>query len=156
MFYEEETRSSEPLSLNSRGQSLLNSAARWAKFIAIVNFITCGIMAILALTAKFWFSSVYGNALAVSGMAGMGSTILSVSYLIGAAVGIVVALYLYRFAVKTRQALNQQDNRLLTESIGELNTYFRINGIILILFLAFLALAFVGGFMAAIAAGIAA
>ena len=130
--------------------SYLASAAKWAKFIAIMGFIGCGLMAIMGMTAGLWMSAlssasdIYGGAGTYAG----GSVVLTITYLIMAVVYFFLAWYLYRFGVKTQQALAQ--NGELTEAFANLKNLFQLYGIIIIISLAFVVLALVFIFLGAL------
>ncbi len=144
----EEVQITTPLPLDGTGQRFLSGAAQWAKFLAIVSFVMCGLLAIFALTVSLWMPAVagsYGGAASVGDVTAMGAGFLTVTYLISAGIMFVITLFLYRFAVKAQQALAQRDSQLLGASFGDLNSCFKIYGIITIIGLAFLALALVFG-----------
>jgi hypothetical protein len=62
-------------------------------------------------------------------------------------IGVIIALpgfLLFSFSRKISKALFSENDALLEESLGSLNTYFTINGIIMVLSLLFYALMIVG------------
>jgi len=154
-FYNDELQPNRPLQLDGMAQNLLQGTAKWAKFLAIVSFIGCGLMALTAITAGLWMTPMRSSMAASGTLPGsvfaMGSGIFTATYLIMAAIYFLLALYLYRFATKAEQALLQGNNEALTESVGNLKNYFKINGILIIVALAFMALAIVIGIFAGIA-----
>ena len=158
IYTEEKEKSRDTLHLDPVGRDLLQGAAKWAKFIAIVSFVFCGIIALLALTAGLWFGAARSSMSAASdamGIFSMGSGVFTAMYLFYAGIYFIFAFYLYRFADKALRALTIQDGAALNESLGALNSYFRIQGVLLIVALAFLALAVVLVFVGTIIAGLA-
>jgi beta-lactamase regulating signal transducer with metallopeptidase domain len=104
----------------------LNTAAKWAQFLAIMGFISVGILclvgivmgAILSLTDKmssFPFPVPAG--------------LLGFIYIIIAFVYFFPALYLYRFSTSTTRALVLRDTPSLTDAINNLKKIFKFIGI---------------------------
>jgi len=62
-------------------------------------------------------------------------------------------LFLYRFSNRMQSALRSNDQQTLINSLGNLRAYFRFVGILVIIGLAFCALAFIFGGLAAALAG---
>ena len=150
--YTQEPVQSEDLKLGLMAKSYLAGAAKWAKFLAIVSFICCGLMVVMALSAGAWMSALGSSMGAYGAMYAAGSTaVFTITYLAAAIVSFILALFLFRFATKAQQALAQNDNGLVVESLGNLKNYFQINGIILIIALAFIALGIVIGIIAGVA-----
>lgn len=143
-----------PMSLDTTGQTLLRGAARWAQFMAVAAFVASGMMIVMALTAPLWFSAMRNLPGAeMNGMLSMGSGMFMGTYLFAGLIQFFFALYLYRFAVRAQRALALRDGAVLDESLAALGGYFRVQGILLIVFLGFMALALVGGLIGGIVAG---
>lgn len=115
----------------------LSEAARWAKFLAIMGFIACGIMVVagmLMAIAYFFMNHVparygySGRAINTAGRSGF----TGVVYLGGAVLYLFRCLYLYRFAVKMRSGLHERSQDELNESFTNLKKMFRYNGILTI------------------------
>ena len=156
-MYTQEPVQSEDLKLGKLAKMNLAGAAKWGKFIAILGFIGCGLMVVMAFSARVWTSSL----LAASGGAGMAAYgnmqagVFTVTYLVVAVIYLFLALYLYRFSTKAQRALASQDSGILADSLGNLGSLFRLYGILCIIGLAFVALAIVVGIIAGVAAAVA-
>ena len=79
----------------------------------------------------------------------MGTGLLTVYYLFIAAIYFFTSLFLFRFATKMKQALFTSDQENFNASLLNLKLVYRIMGIIMIIFLSFMALALIGGIFAA-------
>ena len=150
-LYSQEHENQREMRLNAAAKEHLGRAAKWARFIAIVGFVCSGLVAIAALSAGSWMAalstSTYGTA-----YAGMPAGVLTGSYLIAGILYFFMALFLYRFAAKAKQALAQQDEDSLTDSLANLKNLFQLYGILLIIALIFIALAILIGIVGGIAA----
>jgi uncharacterized membrane protein len=136
----------------------LTMAAKWAKFIAIVQFVLYGIALLFMLVgllgvvaAGASFSEMGG---AFNGMP-TGFMIGYFVFLIAAmAVSIFLAIYLYRFATKTLRAVHEGNDAVMTEAFADLGKYFRLTGIMFIAWIAVMVLIII--LMVAFAGSIAA
>ena len=116
-------------------RSHLWEAAKWAKFLAIVGFIMCGLLAIAGIYLGSVVSSTspyereYGSA---SVFAGLG-VFVSVLYVGFAIIWFFACLFLLRFANHMKNALNTDDQATLNSSFQNLKIMFRYVGIIAII-----------------------
>lgn len=124
----------------------LGETAKWAKFLAIVGFVFCGIMAIIAVFAGSLMSTAFGSMGGDGGMSGIFVTLL---YLVIAALYFFPCLYLFHFANKMQRALRQNDQGSLTDSFRNLKSCYKFLGILMIIVLAFYAIALIVGLFAA-------
>lgn len=135
-----------PVAHEIANATYLEKAAKWAKFIAIVNFIGIGLgligmlfMLLGMIIAGASFSEISG----IYGMAGIPgiSTGIVIGYLVFLvvilAVAIFLALYLLRFATKTLAAIQEGNEVAMTEALANLARYFQLSGILIIISLAF-------------------
>lgn len=119
----------------------LKSSAGWAQFLAIVNFICCGLVAlggIMLIILAFVFPAV-SDAMTVPGMPGSFGTamtgafiFLAILYLVIGVIGFILAYYLYQFSVDTKKAVLKLDTGFLTSGMGALHRYFKMSGILTI------------------------
>jgi len=117
----------------------LGETARWAKFLAIVGFIFCGLLALFALFAGSIFSAAM-RGFGGGGIAFGGGAVLTVVYLLLALLYFFPCLYLFRFASKMQVALGNNDQQQLSESFKNLKSCYRFMGILMIIILGFYAL----------------
>jgi hypothetical protein len=143
------------LNIDQIGSAHLGEAARWAKFLAIVGFIMCGLIVLIGLFFGSFmgiFADKYGNnpyndIPTNSGFAAM----VAIYYVVIAVLYFIPCLFLYRFANKAKMALASNDQELLNGSLQNLKATFRYVGIITIIILAFMILAFLLGLLGAAA-----
>lgn len=131
----------ETISVDSIAREQLSEAARWARFLAIMGFIGCGIIVIagilMTLFASFMSQVSTGYSYSGRPVQTFGrSALIGILYVIGSAVFYVRCLYLYRFANKMRTALRERDQQELNESFRNLKKMFRFNGILTIVIVA--------------------
>jgi len=118
----------------------LRETAKWAKFLAILGFIMCGLLAILAIFAGSLMSTAFGSMSDGTGMSGM---ILTIIYLIIAIIYFFPCLYLFHFANKMQRALRQNDQFFLTDSFKNLKSCYKYMGILMIIVLSFYVIIFI-------------
>jgi hypothetical protein len=140
------------LSVDQTGRAHLAETARWAKFLAIIGFIMCGLIVLIGLffgSIFSLFTSPYSNSpyndLSVRG-SGFGA-IMAVYYIVIALIYFFPCLFLYRFANKMKTALASNEQDVLNTSFQNLKASFRYVGIVTIIFLAFFILAFIVGIL---------
>lgn len=141
---------SVPLQLSEVAISHLNQTRKWANFLAIVGFISCGFLVLIALFLGSLMAIMpsYDDTL---GLEAFGSGIVTAIYLVLAGVGFLIYLYLYRFSDKLKKAINSGDSSELEESFKNLKLYYKLNGIIIIAVLGIYVLAIIIGIVAAAA-----
>lgn len=137
---------SNEMAVTTMSRGFLIETAKWAKYLSILGFISCGFMAIAAFSLPFLMNMMPGNEMMpmgsnamVKGMSGM----LTVIYLGFALLLLMPCLYLYRFSTKMKIALLQTDTALLDTSFGNLKSFFKFYGIMTIVIFSIYALIFV-------------
>lgn len=136
------------LQVDSIAFAHLHETARWAKFLAIVGFIIAGLLLLAAIFAGTFLGKMSGAGLSGS-QSMMGAGFLSAVYIVIAAIYFVMCLFLYRFAAKMQIALQSTDQDNFNLSLHNLKLVYRITGIIVIVYLALVALALIFGVGAA-------
>ena len=131
--------------IDQASRSHLWEAAKWAKFLAIVGFIMCGLIALIGIFAGSIFSSMttkydddYGGASALGG--GMGIFMI-LMYVGIAVIYFFPCFFLLRFANHMKNALNTDDQVTLNTSFQNLKIMFRYVGIVTIIIISFYILA---------------
>jgi hypothetical protein len=135
------------LQLDQQSFSYFHEAAKWAKFIAIIGFVFCFFMVIIALFAGTIFASM-GAAFGTNSMLTGG--MFTIIYLIFAALWFFPCMYLFRFASQMQWALQHNEQIKLQNAIRNLKSYFRYVGIFLIVMLSIYALAIIGAIVAGV------
>jgi hypothetical protein len=150
------------IAIGEAGKAHLAKAAKWAKFIAVIQFIYIGIV-LAGLIIMMLGAAVAGASFPeMTGMSGMyGNPGLPRVFWIVYAVVMIpfllliffFTLYLYRFATNTLQAVREGNDEVMTGAFANLGKFFCIQGIVIIVALAFVALAIVAAIVAVIATG---
>ncbi len=152
---EQTTQNLFDLQIDHQSNNYLAEAAKWAKFLAIMGFILCGLSVIIALfLGTFMASMMSGFGGNDAGAAGaMGGGIFTVVYIVLALVYFFPCLYLFNFSSKMQVALrsNQQDS--LNISFRNLKSCFKFLGILTIIMIAFWVLGIIIGIGAAASSG---
>jgi len=140
------------INVDQTGKSHLAEAAKWAKFLSIMGFIFCGFIILLGLffgSFMSMFSSQYGNnpySELPAASTGFGAA-MAVLYIVIALIYFFPCLFLFRFSTKMKAALASNDQEFLNASFQNLKASLRYVGIIMIVMLAFWALAFIVGLL---------
>ena len=131
--------------IDTASRAHLSEAAKWARFLAIVGFVICGLIVIVGIFAGSFLSmmsTVYsdeyrGSSALTSGM----GAFMAVFYAGMAILFFFPYLFLFRFASHMKSALNTNDQHTLNSSFQNLKIMFRYVGILTIVLLSFYALA---------------
>jgi hypothetical protein len=133
------------LSIDQEAHSYLSETARWAKFLAIVGFVTCGIIAIVAFIIGPLLSSTTFGSLSTSGggLGSIGGAMITTLYLAIAVLYFFPCLFLLHFSVRLNAALRGNDQVRLTSSLKSQKSLFKYVGIMTIVVLSLYAVALV-------------
>ncbi len=125
----------QPVTINDFAQKSLIAVAKWAKFIAIVGFVGCGLMILFALFGGTIFSSVVeSRSGSIRKIGGIG---MFVSYTLAAVLYFFPCLYLYQFAAKTQYALQSKNDILLGYAFHNLKKMFQFLGVMIAILFTF-------------------
>ena len=138
------------LTLTNAARSYLMETAKWARFLAIVGFVMIGFLVIAAFFIGCLMSSV-PEFQEIPGFAGMGGAFFTIMYLVLATLYFFPTLYLYRFATRTKSALESKDSEALGGGLENLKSTFKYLGILMLILLGFYALIFVFSIVAGLA-----
>ncbi|MBR9922370.1 MAG: DUF5362 domain-containing protein [Bacteroidetes bacterium] len=128
----------EDLGLTQMAKNYLHETAKWARLLSIVGFVFIGLIVIMALFAGAFLSSTMQE-MQQSGIP-FGGTFITIIYLAVAALYFFPTLYLYRFATRTKLAIETQDTDQLTSGLENLKSTFKFMGILMIVVLSIYAL----------------
>ena len=131
------------LQVTPQTQSYLSESAKWGKFLAIMGFILCGIMVIIAfIIPSFMVKVPPYNEMSESYTAGMKAG-MTIMYLLFSLLFFFPCFYLYKFSVKMQSAVKSISQENFDESLMNLKSMFKFYGILTIIILSFYALVFV-------------
>ncbi len=131
------------LQVSPATQNFLSEAAKWGKFLSIIGFIFCGILAIAAFFAPALYSKLMALNDLSSNMAGTIGTVITVIYLGFAVILFFPCYYLNKFSVKMRLALNSVNQENFEDSLKNLKSLLKFYGIFTIIILSFYVLVFI-------------
>ncbi len=132
------------LQVSAHGLSYLTESARWGKFLAIMGFIFCVFMVIVAFFIPAVFTQVPPyNTMPSSFSSGM-KIGMTVVYLILALMMFFPCFYLYKFSVKMQSAVRSVNQDNFDESLMSLKSMFKFYGVFAIIILSVYALVIIG------------
>jgi Family of unknown function (DUF5362) len=113
----------------------LLAAAKWGKFLAIVGFIICGLVTMMAffmgpLLATYTRLRSYGYAF-------MDPMVITALYIFLAIIFFFPCLYLFRFSAKMQDALDNNNQENLDAAFLNLRAIFKFYGVVTIVVLSF-------------------
>ncbi len=137
---ETESTSTKSLKLTENSIIFMSEAVKWAKFLAICSFVVLGIMMVMgAGMIILQFASL---------KSGLQVLVMGVFYIGMAVLYLFPAMYLYRFATASDDAIKKLNDDILEEGLENLKSLFRFTGILTIITLSLYAV----GIIAVIAA----
>ncbi|MBP5994916.1 MAG: hypothetical protein KA736_04380 [Crocinitomicaceae bacterium] len=137
---ETESTSTQSLKLTDNSLIFMMEIVKWAKFLAICSFVGIGIMALVGVGMII---------LQFEGQAkGFSPVIMGLLYMLMSVIYFFPAMYLYRFATASGDAIEKLNDDILEEGLENLKSLFRFTGISMIIMLSLYAV----GIIAVIAA----
>ena len=121
----------QSLNVGQQEISYLKEAATWGKFLAIVGFIMCGLLAVFSFFAASIFTDL-SSLQATSIPQGMGAMLTAI-YLAIAILYFFPCYYLYSFATRMKRALVGGDQTSFGGSFSSLKSLLKFMGILTII-----------------------
>ncbi len=122
--------------LNTDGQNHLSKAGFWARIIGICGIILSAILGLMALFFIMGFSSMTKLLSWPEGGEMMGGPMIFIMgfiYLIMAGIYFFVSYAALQFGKKAREALATNSSQSMTSSLKNLNLFFTISGILVLI-----------------------
>ena len=130
------------LQVSAPAQNFLSECAKWGRFLAIIGFILCGIMAVLAFFIPAFIMNIPPyNTMASNLSSGLAAG-MTIMYILFALLFFFPCFYLYKFSVKMKSSLSQTSQQNFDESLQNLKSMFKFYGIVTIVTLSIYALIF--------------
>jgi magnesium-transporting ATPase (P-type) len=134
---------SEDLKLTGNIHSYLGETARWARFLSVVGFAIVAMMILAAIVLPEILPSTRYPDLDGTLRQSFTSTGLRINFVILALLLFFPCLYLFRFAIKMKDALINVKQDDFEDSFLNLKSTFKFYGILTIVILAIYGLAFI-------------
>lgn len=126
------------LNIDAELLPILNDTRKWTMFIAIIGFVGIGFLVVMAFSV--------GTIMEMSQQdMPFPSYTFTIIYLLLAVLYFFPVLYLYRFSVNTKKAIEDSSSAGLIEAFANLKAHYKFIGILLIVMLTFYVLAFIIG-----------
>ncbi|MCB9034458.1 MAG: hypothetical protein H6553_11520 [Chitinophagales bacterium] len=125
-----------PLQLNEQAKSYLMITCKWSKFLAIIGFVYIGIFCLIGAFAGSFFKQ------AMNGMSGISPlpfnpNILGIIYILLAALIFYPVVKLYKFSKIGLAALASNNSHLIEESLSNLKSFFKFQGVLVAIVIGF-------------------
>ena len=128
------------LQVDHEASIYLKEAARWAKFLAILGFIGCGLVVLFGLFAGSIFARLYSRAGMDGAMVSGYGAGYAIFYILMALLYFFPCLYTYNFGSKMQVALRSNDQTQLNQSFKNMKSCYRFMGILTIIWLGLVAI----------------
>ena len=142
------------LQIDQQTFNYFSESAKWAKFLAIVGFVYCGLIILAAVFAGTIVAAMFPMMGAaggeMDGAAAMGGGFITFFYLILGLVYFFPCLFLYRYASQMQLAIQHNEQQKMQNSIRNLKSFFKFFGIVTIIMLTLMVLGMVGIMVAGI------
>ncbi|PID67582.1 MAG: hypothetical protein CR968_05930 [Flavobacteriia bacterium] len=131
------------LYLSESAKAYLKETAGWAKFLAIVGFVMLGLMVIAGFSMGALFSAMpqLSDQPGVDMPRSFGAA-MGFIYLIIALIYFFPLYFLFKFSTNIKQAIETNDEQVLTESFNFLKRHYKYVGIMMIIVLGIYVLMF--------------
>ena len=138
------------LQVTPQALSYLSESAKWGKFLAIMGFVFCGIMIVIAFFIPVFLTQLPPyNTMSSEINSGMKVT-MTILYLLLALLFFFPCFYLYKFSVKMQSAVRVTSQENFDESLLNLKSMLKFYGIFTVIILSFYALIFIIAILSAI------
>ena len=128
------------LKLTGESRANLGSTSKWAMFLAILGFVSIGVMVIFGFFFGIFFSMISKETMPH----GFPSYLFGLIYLILGAIYFFPILYLYRFSSFIKKALLNNDSEEMDKAFSNLKAHYKFMGILMIVVLGIYVLVFAG------------
>jgi hypothetical protein len=124
------------LQIDTASQNHLLETAKWGKFLAIVGFV----MIALFLISAFEVTAIFSATLSSTQMPPFMGIGLSAGFIIIALLGFIPTLLLFQFSTKLKKAILSGQQEGINLAFSKQKSLYKYLGILLIVYLCFLAL----------------
>jgi hypothetical protein len=122
---ETESTSTKSLKLTDNSLIFMTEIVKWAKFLAICSFVGLGMMVLAGVGMIILQFERQAN--------GLSTVIMGIFYILMAVIYFFPAVYLYRFATASADAIEKLNEDTLEEGLENLKSFFRFTGILMII-----------------------
>ncbi|WP_158826450.1 hypothetical protein [Mucilaginibacter lacusdianchii] len=131
------------LNLTTQAQAYLKIATKWARFLSIAGFISCGFIIIFGFFAGSFMATMAARLSPTS--VELGPTVLTIfSSIILALLYFFPCLYLYKFSARARNGIDFNSDTEIELAMAKLKSFFIFIGALTIIMLCFYAFGFLG------------
>lgn len=124
------------LELSSSAKNYLLQTSKWARFLSILGFIFPALMIVVGVS----FGSLANQFGDMSLIVGGFTSFIGIFFIIIGLITLYPALRLFQFSKQARKAADEEDSQALEMCLKRIRSFFRFYGIIMIIYLAFIAI----------------
>ncbi len=143
-----EEKEAEVLVITEDIRSYIYETAKWANFLSIMGFILTAFIAMFSFGIGSLMTLLNSQLGAANPYAGLSSGVLTVFFLLVAALYFYPSLLLFKYASSAKKAVLFADQATLSIAMSKMKSFFKFWGILTIIVLAFYTLAFLLGIVA--------
>ncbi|HVS92584.1 MAG TPA: DUF5362 family protein [Mucilaginibacter sp.] len=129
--------------LDTEAQAYLRETGRWASFLAVMGFIFCGLILILAIFVGSVFTIMSRISPVYQNMPQTAGTAMSVFYILLDVLYFFFPFYLYRFADRIKKGIVYTDANSVNSALSNLKSFFKLSGIVTIVVVSLYLLIFI-------------
>ncbi len=129
----ETTLENRKIEIENETLKYLNTARKWAMFLAIIGFIFLGLIIVIGLIAGTFLTAFNSGEKSL----GIPESLMFIPVLLVAVLYFFPVLFLFRFSKHTSHAIQTLDKKELHKAIRNLKSYFAYIGIMIIIVFSF-------------------
>ncbi|HVW14236.1 MAG TPA: DUF5362 family protein [Mucilaginibacter sp.] len=129
--------------LDTEAQAYLRETGRWASFLAVMGFIFCGLILILAIFVGSVFTIMSRISPVYQNMPQTAGTAMSVFYILLDVLYFFFPFYLYRFSDRIKKGIVYTDANSVNSALSNLKSFFKLSGIVTIVVVSLYLLIFI-------------
>ncbi len=126
------------LALSTTSAANLRKAGKWARFIGIFGLVIMG----LTVIGLLFFGGTLLSLDSAGG--GLGAGLMLLFYLPFVALGVYLVYLQYNFGSKAMEAVDNQSPQSMEVALASLSRYYKISGILLMVYLVLMVLGLIG------------
>ena len=130
------------LTIDPQSKRFLSETAKWGRFLSIIGFVLCILIAIVGVFMALKMSEVSSAFREMGGPLASLGPVIAFIYILFAVIYFFPCLYLFRFSNQTITALSADDQATMNSAFENLKSVFKFFGVLTIIVLSFYILSF--------------
>ena len=130
------------LTIDPQSKRFLSETAKWGRFLSIIGFVLCILIAIVGVFMALKMSEVSSAFREMGGPLASLGPVIAFIYILFAVIYFFPCLYLFRFSNQMITALSADDQATMNSAFENLKSVFKFFGVLTIIVLSFYILSF--------------